>query len=140
MNVLYWRKNVKYWMTLLATISLFSGHIGAWSQSPKDTTIHAKGWFADDKCATARAKSGVFTAPNPDCARKCLQQGGKIVFIAEQEKAVWTVANPNPERDKPGYYVELSGKMNESGNGINVNSVKPLATAGPACARKPLKE
>jgi hypothetical protein len=51
------------------------------------------GWFSDEACATARANSGVYTATNPDCARKCIEKGGAVVFIAEQEGAIYIVKN-----------------------------------------------
>ena len=37
------------------------------------------GWVSDAECATGRAKDGIFTGTNPDCAKRCVGEGKKIV-------------------------------------------------------------
>ena len=49
------------------------------------------GWFSDSQCATARAKSGVFTPTNPDCAKKCMENGSAVVFISAPAQALYTI-------------------------------------------------
>jgi hypothetical protein len=40
-----------------------------------------RGWLSDEGCARGRAESGVFTATNGECAKRCVSEGKKIVLI-----------------------------------------------------------
>jgi len=94
-----------------------------------------KGWFSDLSCATPRAKSGVFTATNPECAKKCIESGVPPAFISDEAKAVFRVQGHPTLKDDLGYYVEVTGDVDMDAKIINVRSVKRLEYQGASCAR-----
>lgn len=97
------------------------------------------GWFSDEKCARARANSGAYTATNADCARRCIDGGAAVVFIAEQEKALYGVKNYAAAKDDLGYKIEITGTLDEQTQTLTVQSVKRLEVVGPSCSRPKLK-
>jgi hypothetical protein len=101
----------------------------------EDRRVTWTGWFSDQKCASARASSGLFTATNPDCAKTCIKAGTPAVFISEQEKAVLKVKGYSGIEDDLGYHLEVQGMVNKAGDEIQVISVKRLEYSGAACAR-----
>lgn len=95
--------------------------------------VTATGWFADEKCARARAGSGTFTATNAECARKCVKDGAKVVFIAEAQKAVWLV-EPRDEYVAPiGDYIEIAGTLDEVSGEFQIASIKAIGHVKPSC-------
>lgn len=96
------------------------------------------GWFSDEKCARARANSGTYTATNADCARRCIEGGAAVVFIAEQEKVLYMVKNYPTAKDDLGYQIEVTGTLDDQTQTLTVQSVKRLEAVGPACARPKL--
>ena len=93
------------------------------------------GWFSDEGCAKGRANSGVYTATNPECARKCIEQGNPAVFIAEQEKAIYAVKDYAGAKEDLGYKVEVSGILDDEAKTLTVRSVKRLERVSLSCAR-----
>ncbi len=93
------------------------------------------GWFSDAQCANARAAGGIFTATNPDCAKKCIEKGGAAVFISEQAKAIFTVKDYPSVVDQLGFHVEVTAIVDEDAKTISVKDVKHLSRVGLACAR-----
>jgi hypothetical protein len=98
------------------------------------------GWFSDEACARARANSGVYTATNPDCARTCIEKGGAVVFIAEQEKAIYIVKNYAGAKDDLGYKIEVTGTLDDEARLLTVQSVKRLQYVGASCSRAKAKK
>lgn len=96
------------------------------------------GWFSDEKCARARAGSGTYTATNADCARRCIDGGTAVVFIAEQEKALYLIKNYSAAKDDLGYQIEVTGTLDEQTQTLTVQSVKRLESVGPSCSRPKL--
>jgi len=96
------------------------------------------GWFSDEKCARARANSGTYTATNAACARRCIEEGAAVVFIAEQEKALYAVSNYPAAKDDLGYQIEVTGTLDEQTQALTIQSVKRLDAVGPSCARPKL--
>ena len=94
------------------------------------------GWFSDSQCATARAAAGSFSATNPDCAKKCIENGSAPVFISEQERAVFKIKNYSSALDDLGYYLEITGVVDEAEKTISVEKVKRLSQEGAACTRQ----
>ena len=94
------------------------------------------GWFSDSTCASARAASGTFSATNPECARKCIENGAAPVFISEQAKAVFKVKDYPSVIDDLGYQVEVTATLDEVAKTISIQKVKRLSSyQGPACMR-----
>lgn len=92
------------------------------------------GWFADADCARARA--GSYTQTNPDCARRCLENGAAPVFISDQAKAVFAVKDYSAAIGDLGYRLEVRGVVDEAAKTIRVLEVKHLEAQGPACMRR----
>jgi hypothetical protein len=97
------------------------------------------GWFSDSQCATARAKSGVFTPTNPDCARKCIENGSAVVFISEQAQALYTVKGYASAVDDLGYRLEIQASIDNGAKILTVHSAKRLEYKGASCARPKAK-
>jgi hypothetical protein len=103
--------------------------------------VTVAGWISDRSCAMARAKSGTYTATNPDCAMDCVAKGEQMVMIAEKEKAVYVIDNPDVAKDHFAEHLEVSGTLDQSSNKLHITSIKDLGDyQGPACARKKLKK
>jgi hypothetical protein len=99
------------------------------------------GWFSDEGCATGRVKSGLISPTNPECARKCIDSGKAVVFISEQEKALFKVKDYHAAKDDLGYHIEISGTLDKASGTITVKSVKRLGDyEGPSCARPSAKK
>jgi len=100
------------------------------------TLINAHGWFADEKCASARAAHGVFASTNPACALKCLKGGGNLVFIAEEQKAIYKVVKTDEYLKHVGEYVEVVGAADD-GHNLTIDSLKTIEKVGPSCGMRP---
>ncbi len=75
----------------------------------------ATGWFDDDKCTAGRVKNGQMGPSNQDCARKCIKEGAKVVFLDEKRKASFVVDNPEATRGIESDYVEFTGTTERRG-------------------------
>ena len=95
--------------------------------------VSATGWFADDGCAMARAKSGTFEPTNTACALRCVKKGAKLVFIAEHQKAIWSVARPNVYVEHVGEYLDIRGVLDEASGAIQIESLKTIEKVRPSC-------
>ncbi len=98
------------------------------------TPVKATGWFADEGCALSKAKAGNFTPTNAECSKRCLKDGAKLVFVAEQQKSVWIVQNPDSFRDRIGFYVSVDGTLDSKGRSIEIGSAKTLKAIDPSCS------
>lgn len=99
-------------------------------------SVTITGWLSDEACATARAKSGTYTATNPDCAQECIRKGERMVLIAEREKAVYMIDNPEVARYHFAEHLRVSGTIDRTSNSLHVISLQDLGDyQGPACAR-----
>jgi hypothetical protein len=96
-----------------------------------------RGWLSDEQCAKGRAESGVFTGTNPDCAKKCVKEGKKIVFIEPEAKRVLTLANQEAGKSQVGDYVEITGEVDAKSATIHADSVKFLEKGAAMCDAKP---
>ncbi len=91
------------------------------------------GWFSDQQCPSARAASDTFTPTNPDCARKCIENGAEPVFISEQAKAIYRIRDYPTAVNDLGWRLELTGTVDESAKTISALSVKRLSPAVLSC-------
>lgn len=105
------------------------------SLSAASTVKTWKGWFSDLSCASGRAKSGVFTGTNPECAKKCIESGTAPAFVSEDAKDVFRVQGHLTVKDDLGYYVEVTGDVDMEAKIINVQQVKRLEYQGASCER-----
>jgi hypothetical protein len=98
-----------------------------------------RGWLSDEDCAGRRAKSGVYTGTNPDCAKKCVSEGKKIVFVDPDHKRLLNIVNQDVAKERVGDYVEISGDVDEQAQTLRVDSLK-LLEKGHAMCEVPAKK
>ena len=104
------------------------------SSTAAPQTITWTGSFSDSQCALARAASGIFTATNPDCAKRCIEKGAAPVFISEQAKAVFNVKDYRAVISDLGYRVEVVATVDDTAKTLSIKKVTRLSEAGAACA------
>ena len=98
-----------------------------------------KGWVSDESCARGRASSGLFTGTNPECAKKCIASGAKMVLIVPDQRTLLTVANPEAAKADIGDYVEITGSIEAKTKTVHIDSLK-LLTKGVAMCGVPAKK
>jgi hypothetical protein len=93
------------------------------------------GWVSDERCARGRAQGDdpVYTGTNPDCARRCVREGRKIVLIVPDQKRILDIENQDAVRDRIGDYVEVSGHMDIQKHILHVSSIKLITEGRPMC-------
>jgi hypothetical protein len=62
------------------------------AQNGSEPTTTSSGWFSDKGCAEPRVKRGQIGPNNPDCVKRCLDEGAVPVFISEQAKALFVTS------------------------------------------------
>ena len=97
------------------------------------------GWVSDSGCARARASSGKYTATNPDCARRCVKEGKKVVLIDPDTKTVFSIENPAVLKSQVGNKVRVYGTRTGA-RLLRVEKVEFLEKTSPECERPALKE
>lgn len=76
------------------------------------------GWITDDQCGAKGAK-----ADHKDCAKKCHQNGAKLVFYNTDDQKLYTLDNQDLAAKHIGEHVTVKG--NAEGNAIKVASIEP---------------
>ena len=92
-----------------------------------------RGWLSDEGCAGGRAHSGLYTGTNPNCAKKCVREGKKIVFVDTDHKRLLTIANQDSATENIGDYVEIAGSLDEQTKTLHVASLKLLEKGRAMC-------
>jgi hypothetical protein len=92
-----------------------------------------RGWLSDEGCAGGRAQSGIYTGTNPDCAKKCVAEGKKIVLVDRDHKRLLVIVNQDAAKDRVGDYVEINGDLNQQDKTLRVDSVKLLEKGRAMC-------
>ena len=99
-----------------------------------------RGWLSDEGCASGRASSGEYTGTNPDCAKKCVRQGKRIVLIDPDHKRLLVVLNRDSAIEHLGDYVEISGNLDEKTKTLKIDSMKLLEKGRAMCDVPPKKK
>jgi hypothetical protein len=99
-----------------------------------------KGWLSDESCASGRAVSGVYTATNPVCAKKCVKDGKRIVLIDPNHNRLLVIANRDAAVERVGDYVEISGDLDEQAGTMHIESLKLLEKGREMCYVPPKKK
>jgi len=94
------------------------------------------GWFSNLDCAASRAKAGIFTETNPDCAEQSIRKGQPAVFISEQAKAIFLVKDYPSVIDDLGYHLEVQARVSADSKSLTIVSLKRLEYQGMACSRR----
>jgi len=92
-----------------------------------------RGWLSDEDCAGGRAKSAIYTGTNPDCAKKCVTDGKKIVLVDTDHKRLLVIVNQEAAKERVGDYVEINGDVNPQDKTLRVDSVKLLEKGRAMC-------
>jgi hypothetical protein len=92
-----------------------------------------RGWLSDESCASGRASSGRYTGTNPDCAKKCVNEGKKIVLVDPEHQRLLTIANQDAARARVGDYVEINGELDERARSLRIDSMKLLEKGRAMC-------
>ena len=92
-----------------------------------------RGWLSDEGCAGERASSGTYTGTNPDCAKRCVHNGKKIVLIDPEHKRLLTISNQDAAKEQVGDYVEISGELDEQARSLRIDSLKLLEKGRAMC-------
>jgi len=103
------------------------------SQSAAGGQSVVRGWLSDESCAGGRASSGTYTGTNPDCAKKCVHEGKKIVLVDPDHKRLLTIANQDVARERVGDYVEINGDLDEHARSLRIDSMKLLEKGRAMC-------
>jgi hypothetical protein len=109
------------------------------SQNVRAGGATIKGWISDEGCARGRASGGLFTGTNPDCAKKCIAQGAKMVLIIPDQRLLLTVTNPEAAKANIGDFVEVTGSVESKAKTLHIDSLKML-TKGAAVCTLPAKK
>ncbi|HKF50685.1 MAG TPA: hypothetical protein VKB26_00110 [Candidatus Acidoferrales bacterium] len=115
----------------------FLGSAGSSPANSNSATI--KGWISDEGCARGRANGGTFTGTNPECAKKCIASGAKMVLIAPDQRKLLTVANPSAAKANIGDFVEVTGSVEAKTKTVHIDTLKML-TKGAAMCDAPAKK
>lgn len=92
-----------------------------------------RGWLSDEGCAGGRAHDGVYTGTNPDCAKKCVRDGKRIVLVDPEGKRLLVIANQDAAAERVGDYVELSGELDDQAKTLRIDSLKLLEKGRAMC-------
>lgn len=92
-----------------------------------------RGWLSDEGCAGGRARDGVYTGTNPDCAKRCVRDGKRIVLVDPEGKRLLVIANQDAAMERVGDYVEISGEIDDQAKTLRVDSMKLLEKGRAMC-------
>lgn len=109
------------------------------SAQVKAPKVVIRGWLSDEGCASGRAKSGVYTGTNPDCAKKCVRDGKRIVLIDSDHKRLLVIGNQAPAVENVGDYVEISGDLDNQARTLHIDSLKLVEKGRAMCGVPPKK-
>jgi hypothetical protein len=74
------------------------------------------GWITDDHCGAKGAN-----ADHVSCAKKCLDQGGKLVFFNNADQKLYNLDNQKLAEENLGHEVVVIGTVD--GNNIKVDAM-----------------
>lgn len=87
-------------------------------------TDKVTGWVSDEKCGVKGAGPG-----HEACCKKCIGAGAKPVFVADAEKQIWKVDNPDVFKGHEGHHVAVAGHFDKAKGSVHVESVSMVAEA-----------
>jgi hypothetical protein len=102
--------------------------LGSLSAQQKNTS--RAGWISDEGCGAKHTKPG-----DADCVQKCWRGGASVghpewkprraVFVADEDRAIWIVENPEAVKDFPAAHVLLAGQFDSAKKTIHVEKIAP---------------
>src|SRR6266481_2003563 len=113
-------------------ILLVCGLVVLGSVSAQQRSASQAGWISDESCGTRHAKPG-----RADCVQKCWRGGASVghpewkpqraVFVADEDRAIWMVENPEAVRDFPAAHVVLAGQFDSAKKTVYVGKITAVA-------------
>jgi hypothetical protein len=108
------------------------GLVALGSVSAQQKTAPRAGWISDEACATQHTKPG-----RADCVQKCWRGGASVghpewkpqraIFVADDDKAIWIVENPETVKDFPAAHVLLVGQFDPAKKTVHAEKITPAA-------------
>lgn len=90
------------------------------------------GWISDESCGKEHTKPG-----GADCVEKCWRGGASVghpewkaqrpVFVADSDRVIWVVENPEAVKKFPAAHVAVTGKFDSAKKTIWVKSIDAAA-------------
>jgi hypothetical protein len=120
-------------LSVVLLLVIIAGIFFAPSSNARGGKSTLRGWLSDEGCAGGRASSGTYTGTNPDCAKKCVHNGKKIVLVDPEHKQLLTIANQDAAREQVGDYVEINGQLDEQAGLLHIDSLKLLEKGRAMC-------
>ena len=99
-------------------------------------TVTLNGWFSDRGCAAAKMNDETITPNGTACVKRCLEEGAPPVFVDPKGRVMYDVKDHPSLNDDVGYYLELTGVVDEAAKTISVRSVKRIGDVIQMCGRK----
>lgn len=121
----------QFGLLALLAASLMCASFSDARQDSKKTVL--RGWLSDEGCAGGRASGRLYTGTNPDCAKKCVRDGKKIVLVDPEGKRLLAITNQDSAKERVGDYVEISGEVDDQAKTLRVASMKLLEKGRAMC-------
>ena len=110
---------MKKTLIALAAIALL---VPAFAAAHDHTASSWTGWVTDDSCAAKGA-----SAEHASCAKKCLENGGKLVFYNTADEKIYNLDNQKLAEEHIGHEVVVKGTA--EGSTIKVESIEAAKKA-----------
>jgi hypothetical protein len=123
-------RNFGEYMRLIAFLLIAFGLSRAGSENKT-----LRGWLSDEACARGRAKAGLYTGTNPECAKRCVAQGKRIVFIDPEARLVLDISNQGAALSNIGDEVAITGEVDVGKNVVHIDSMKLISRGVAMCTR-----
>jgi hypothetical protein len=111
---------------------LVCGLVALGSLSAQQKHASRAGWISDEGCGAKHTKAG-----GADCVQKCWRGGASVghpewkpqpaVFVADDDRGIWIVENPEAVRNFPAAHVMLAGEFDSAKKTIHVEKITPAA-------------
>ena len=88
--------------------------------------MKVSGYIGDSMCGAKHNSS----APDAACVKKCIDGGGKPVFVDDAKKEVYTIDDPDSVKGHEGHHVAVVGKVDSDGKTIHISKLTMLKDQG----------
>ena len=102
--------------------------LAAGAASTQQSEASKAGWISDEACAAEHTKPG-----RADCVEKCWRGGASVghpewkpqraVFVADDDRTIWIVDNPEAVKKFPAAHVTLNGKFDTAKKNVHVDKI-----------------
>jgi hypothetical protein len=111
---------------------LVFGPVALGSLSAQQGNASRAGWISDEGCGAKHTKPG-----GADCVQKCWRGGASVghpewkpqraVFVADKDRAIWIVENPEAVTNFPAAHVLVAGNFDSAKKSVHVEKITPAA-------------